>query len=90
MFLQEMNGKYGLESSVFPGVSSSMISLKDYVEIYGYIVVDLKRKQTEDDDVPLSIQISGKLKSAKNMDFYCFIEKEDSFTISVATGQRLD
>ena len=90
MFLQEMGGKYGLESSIFPGVSSSMISLKDYVEIYGYIVVDLKRKHTEDDDVPLSIQISGKLKSEKNMDFYCFIEKEESFTISLATGQRLD
>ena len=90
MFLQEMNGKYGLESSIFPGVSSSMISLKDYIEIYGYIVVDLKRKHTEDDDVPLSIQISGKLKSLKNMDFYCFIEQEQSFTISVSTGQRLN
>ena len=90
MFLQEMNGKYGLESSIFPGVSSSMISLQDYIEIYGYIVVDLKRKHTEDDDVPLSIQISGKLKSLKNMDFYCFIEQEQSFTISVSTGQRLN
>ena len=90
MFLQEMNGKYGLESSIFPGVSSSMISLQDYIENYGYIVVDLKRKYTEDDSTPLSIQISGRLKSLKNMDFYCFIETEKTMTISLATGQRLD
>jgi hypothetical protein len=89
MFLQEMNGKYGVESSLFAGVSSSRISMQDYVELYGYIVVDLKRKYSSDESVPLSVSISGKIKSLRNLDFLCFIEQEKTITIDVATGQRL-
>ena len=89
LFLQEMNGKYGLESSMFNGESSSMISLRDYVNMYGYIVVDLKRKHTEDDSVPLSVSISGNIVSQKKMDFFIFIEQERSFTYDVTTGTRL-
>jgi hypothetical protein len=89
MFLQEMNGRYGVESSLFAGVSSSRISMQDYIELYGYIVVDLKRKYSSDESVPLSVSISGKIKSLKNLDLYCFIEQEKTMTIDVATGQRL-
>jgi hypothetical protein len=89
MFLQEMNGKYGVESSLFAGVSSSRISMQDYIELYGYIVVDLKRKYSSDESVPLSVSISGKIKSLRNLDFLCFIEQEKNITIDVATGQRL-
>lgn len=89
MFLNEMNGRYGVESSLFAGVSSSRISMQDYIELYGYIVVDLKRKYSSDEAVPLSVSISGKVKSLKNLDLYCFIEQEKTMTIDVATGQRL-
>ena len=89
MFLQEMNGRYGVESSLFAGVSSSRISMQDYIELYGYIVVDLKRKYSSDEAVPLSVSISGKIKSLMNLDLYCFIEQEKNMTIDVATGQRL-
>jgi hypothetical protein len=89
MFLNEMNGRYGVESSLFAGVSSSRISMQDYIELYGYIVVDLKRKYSSDESVPLSVSISGKIKSLKNLDLYCFIEQEKTMTIDVATGQRL-
>lgn len=89
MFLQEMNGRYGVEGSMFAGVSSSRISMQDYIELYGYIVVDLKRKHSSDESVPLSVSISGKIKSLRNLDFLCFIEQEKTMTIDVATGQRL-
>jgi hypothetical protein len=89
MFLQEMNGRYGTEGSLYAGVSSSRISMQDYIELYGYIVVDLKRKYSSDESVPLSVSISGKIKSLRNMDFLCFIEQEKSITIDIATGQRL-
>jgi hypothetical protein len=59
------------------------------VNIYGYIVVDLRRKHSEDESQPLSVQISGKIKSNKAMDFYCFLEKESSFAIDMVTGTRL-
>jgi hypothetical protein len=88
-FLQEMNGKYGLESSLVYGASSSRISMRDFVESYGYIVVDLKRKYSSDESVKLSVSISGKVKSARNLDLYCFFEQERTMTIDIATGQRL-
>jgi hypothetical protein len=88
-FMLEMNGKYGTEYSMYPGLSSSRISLTDYVNNYGYIVVDLKRKHSEDESVPLSVQISGNITSLKKLDFYIFIETEKSFTYNVETGQRL-
>jgi hypothetical protein len=88
-FLQEMNGKYGLESSFVYGASSSRISMRDFVETYGYIVVDLKRKYSSDESVKLSVSISGKVKSARNLDLYCFFEQERTMTIDIATGQRL-
>jgi hypothetical protein len=77
-----MNGKYGLESSF-------RISMRDFVETYGYIVVDLKRKYSSDESVKLSVSISGKVKSARNLDLYCFFEQERTMTIDIATGQRL-
>ena len=89
MFLQEMNGRYGLESSLSYGESSSLINLRDYVNLYGYIVVDLKRKHNEDESVPLSIQISGNITSKKALDFFVFVEQEKSFTYDILTGARV-
>jgi hypothetical protein len=88
-FLSELNGKYGLDSSIENGISSSRINLQDYVNTYGYMVVDLKRKNSEDESVPLSVQMSGRITSLKKLDFYIFIETEKSFTFDVASGQRL-
>jgi hypothetical protein len=69
--------------------NGSRISLKDYINTYGYIVVDLKRKPTSDESVPLSLQISGKIVSPKALNFFVFVEVEKEFTYDSATGQRL-
>ena len=88
-FLTELNGKYSMGHNLVKGLAGSRISLKDYINNYGYIVVDLKRKPTPDESTPLSIQISGKVVSPKALDFYIFVEQEKSFTYNTATGQRL-
>lgn len=89
MFLTEINGKYGVNSNVENGLSSSLISLQDFQNNYGYIVVDLKRKSSEDETVPLSVHLSCNVTSPKKLDFYIFIEVEKTFKYDVATGQRL-
>ncbi len=88
-FLSEMAGKYGVESGMMTGLSSSRINMRDFINTYGYIVVDLKRKASEDESVSLSVQMSGRITSSKKLDFYIFIETEKSFSYDVASGQRL-
>ncbi len=88
-YLSEMSGKYGINSNMEAGLSSSRISFTDWQNNYGYIVVDLKRKNSSDDSVPLSLQISGKVVSPKPLDFYVFVEVERTMTYDVATGKLL-
>jgi hypothetical protein len=89
-FLTEMNGKYAMTHNLVNGMGNcSRISLQDYINTYGYMVVDLKRKPTSDESVPLSLQISGKIVSPKALNFCVFVEVEKEFTYQSATGQRL-
>ena len=90
MFMRELNGKYGVNFNLTTGLCSSRINLKDFINTYGYIVVDLKRKHTDDESVPLSIQLECNITSPKPLDFNIFIEQEKSFGIEVATGKRVD
>lgn len=90
MFIRELNGKYGVNSNLESGLCSSRINLKDYVNTYGYIVVDLKRKHTDDESVSLSIQLECNIKSPKPLDFNIFVEQEKSFSIDVSTGRRIN
>ena len=41
-------GKFGINAGMEDGLSSSLISLKDYNSNYGYIVVDLSRRYDYD------------------------------------------
>ena len=89
-FLTELNGKYSMGHNLAKGIAGSRISLKDYINTYGYIVVDLKRKHTPDESSPLALYMSGKIVSPLALDFFVFVETEKSFTYDVATGQRKD
>lgn len=89
-FLTELNGKYSMGHNLVKGLAGSRISLKDYINTYGYIVCDLKRKHTQDESTPLAIYVSGKIVSPMPLDFFVFVETEKSFTYDVATGHRLD
>jgi hypothetical protein len=89
-FLNEINGKYGVNANMETGLCSSQINIDDYHSNFGYMVVDLSRRYSHDDNVPLSVQISGKLNSPKAMDFLCFIEYNKTISVDLATGQKVD
>lgn len=88
-YLDEMNGVFGVNSGKEAGVSSSLISLKDYESNYGYIVVDLSRRYNYDENTPLSVQISGTVASPKALDFLIYLEYEKDISINLATGQLM-
>ena len=70
-------------------MSSGQISLKDFESTYGYMVVDLSRRNKFDDNVPLSVQVSGTVTSGKALDLLCYIEYEKDVTIDITTGQLM-
>jgi hypothetical protein len=90
IFLDEMNGKYGIESNLTTGMCSSRISLNDFNNTYGYLVVDLSRRAPEDNTVPISLQISGKVTSLLPLYMYFYIEVDKTVTIDLRTGQMID
>ena len=88
-FLNEMCGNYGTNANQVTGLSSSLISQKDYNENYGYIVVDLSRRYSYDNETPMSVQINGIIASPKALDFVCYITYLKDTTIDLMTGQEI-
>lgn len=88
-FMNELNGKFGLNSGQERGSSSSLISMKDYESVYGYFCVDLSRRHEEDDMTPLSLELFGSVESGKPLDFLCICEYEKDCVIDIATGQMV-
>jgi hypothetical protein len=88
-YLDEMNGKYGMESNMTTGMCSSRISLNDYNNNYGYLVADLSRRAPEDDMVSISLQVSGKVTSLLPLDLFFYCEVEEKIVIDLKTGQMV-
>ena len=88
-FLNEMCGTFGTNANQVTGLSSSLISQKDYNENYGYIVVDLSRRYNYDNETPMSVQINGIIASPKALDFICYITYLKDTTIDLLTGQEI-
>jgi hypothetical protein len=85
-YLNELNGNYALNANMETGSTSSLISMIDYNSIYGYILTDLSRRNKIDDNMPLSVEIRGRLNSPKTLDFLCYIIYEKDITIDIVTG----
>ena len=84
-FLREMNG-LGLNSGQTDGLSSGLISYKDYVETYGYICVDISRREDFLDKMPVSLEIKGSVVSPKALDFVCFVVTRKNISIRMVDG----
>jgi ribosomal protein S17E len=68
------------------GKFAKNISLTDYNNLYGYIVVDLKKRKYELNTTQ-SINIKGRNDSAANLDLLCFVEYEKAILLNVLTGK---
>lgn len=88
-FLNEMAGVFGVNSNQQTGLNSSLIDQKKYNENMGYIVVDLSRRYSSDDNVPMSVQVQGNIQSPKALDFICYITYLKDTTIDLVTGQEV-
>lgn len=85
-YLNEMAGCFGVNANQETGACSSMISLKDYNSNYGYIVVDLSRRYSYDDNTPMSVEINGRIESPLALDLLCFITFEKDLSIDLTSG----
>jgi hypothetical protein len=84
-FLREFNN-LGLNAGQTTGLSSGLVSYKDYVETYGYIVVDVSRREEFVTKMPVSLEVRGQVTSPKGMDFLCFVVTRKSVSIRVSDG----
>jgi hypothetical protein len=86
-FLNEMDGRDSTTHNLSRGITAGRISLTDYQNTYGYLVVDLKRRLPSQNNEKVSVGISGDVKSPKPLDFHCFIEYEKEIAFDLATGR---
>ena len=86
-FLNEIQGKFGEMAGMHTGVSSGLISLKDYENTMGYVVVNLGRRFKYDDHTSVSLEIQGTVNSPKALDLLCFVEFDRDMTIEMASGE---
>jgi len=86
-WLEEIRGSNSLQGGLQLGLSSGILSQQDYENGYGFIYVDLSRKQSQaSDDVARSIQIVGTNSSKASVDLYCIIGYEREITVNTANG----
>lgn len=88
-FLNELEGKFGLNGGRTDGLSSSLISMKDFESTFGYLVVDLSRRREADNLTPLALEIKGTVSSPKSLDLLIFCEFERDLSLDLATGATL-
>ena len=80
----------GLNFGLVMGGSTSTLSMKDHANCYGYFIVKLDRHKSGEENVPVSIQVSGMNNCKRAIDLYCYIEYMDnSFVVSPSTGEKL-
>lgn len=77
----------GINGGKTTGLCSGQIHRDAWRNLYRYYVSDLSRGNPSDDNVPKSIQITGKNVCAKIIDYYCFIAYERTLAVNTLTGQ---
>ena len=68
------------------GLTSSLIGQSDWARKYLYYYIDCNRGTDLERDTPKSIQIQFRNLSTKTMDYFVFVEFENSFALDVGTG----
>ena len=68
------------------GLTSGLLSEKDWSNGYRYYVVDISRRIVASDSVPLSIQVRCSVQSSVIVDLYCFVTYRRQIVVDIATG----
>ena len=86
MFNNYVYGSHSINGGLTDGLCSGLIGQAEWARKYLYYYLDCDRGSDLERDVPKSVQIQGKNLSEKVVDYYVFIEFENSFSIDVGTG----
>lgn len=86
IFQNYVSGCHGVNAGLTDGLTSSLIGQSDWARKYLYYYVDCNRGTDLERDTPKSIQVQFRNLSKKAMDYYVFVEFENSFALDVGTG----
>lgn len=88
-FMNNLSGCNSVNSNETDGVTSGLISQKDYELLYCYHYIDVSRMLTIEESVPKSVSIIGQNMSARALDLYCYISYGQAIMIDIVTGVRI-
>ena len=88
MYLNEIRTAGSIQGGEELGLSSGILSEKQWSEGYGYIFVDLSRSvNAAQDTMPRSVEIVGTNNSLNMVDLMCWIGYEKQIDLNVSTGK---
>jgi hypothetical protein len=79
--------KYTHEHFKYELGHSSTLSYDEWINNYGYIVVDLKRRIKDEYNTKTSVNLRGRNTGRKSIDLYCFLEYESDILLQLHTGK---
>ena len=88
-FNNQFKGVNAVNGDMTDGLTSGLISAKDWQSEYCYWYVNVARMLPVEESVPKSVQIIGTNTSGFAVDLICFIEYGVSVDIDVLTGARV-
>jgi hypothetical protein len=88
-FLNQLQGVNAVNADMTDGLTSSLIDKLGFEMEYCYYYVDCSRMLPVEEAVPKSVSIIGTNQSAKNLQFYVFVEYGVQVSIDVLTGARV-
>ena len=89
---QWLNQTYGVNAvngGMTDGLSSGLVSQKDFETLYSYYYVNCGRMLPVEEAVPKSVNIIGQNQSAFSVDLYIFVEYGVEIDIDILTGARV-
>lgn len=88
-FQNELSRQNAINGGLVDGLTSGLISEKDFQTMYRYYVCDVSRRLPAEDAVPKSVQILGQNQASVPITLFTFIQFQRSIEIDLATGQKL-
>lgn len=85
-FLDEVSRVNALNGGVSEGLTSGLLSERDFAIGYKYLVADLSRRSEGDYNVPRSVIISGTNRSSQTIDLLIFIVQDKKIEVDMITG----
>lgn len=86
IFNNYVYGANAVNAGMTDGFTSSLVGQSDWARKYLYYYVDCNRGTDLERDTPKSVQVQFQNLSASPMDYYIYVEFENSFALDVGTG----